>query len=96
MGVIVMPKIYETGVYREMTAEELAELEPATPDALTEMVTAMSTATTIAQMRSAAKSFLEKANSIGDLPKIADELKTISNYKDAAHLIDDCYKKIKV
>ena len=59
MGVIVMPKIYENGVYREMTAEELAELEPATPDALTEMVTAMSTATTIAQMRSAAKKFLE-------------------------------------
>ena len=54
-----MPKIYENGVYREMTAEELAELEPATPDALTEMVTAMSTATTIAQMRSAAKKFLE-------------------------------------
>ena len=54
-----MPKIYENGIYREMTAEELAELEPATPDALTEMVTAMSTATTIAQMRSAAKKFLE-------------------------------------
>mgnify|MGYP006974703146 FL=1 len=60
-----MPKIYENGVYREMTAEELAELEPATPDALTEMVTAMSTATTIAQMRSAAKNFLEKTEVSG-------------------------------
>jgi len=55
-----MAIMYDSGIYREMTAEELAELEPATPDALTEMVTAMSTATTIAQMRSAAKSFLEK------------------------------------
>ena len=55
-----MAIICDNGIYREMTAEELAELEPATPDALTEMVTAMSTATTIAQMRSAAKNFLEK------------------------------------
>jgi len=55
-----MAIICENGVYREMTAEELAELELAAPDALTEMVTAMSTATTIAQMRSAAKNFLEK------------------------------------
>jgi len=55
-----MAIICENGVYREMTAEELAELETAAPDALTEMVTAMSTATTIAQMRSAAKNFLEK------------------------------------
>ena len=55
-----MAIICDNGVYREMTAEELAELEPAAPDALTEMVTAMSTATTIAQMRSAAKNFLEK------------------------------------
>ena len=55
-----MAIICENGVYREMTAEELAELETAAPDALTEMVTAMSTATTLAQMRSAAKNFLEK------------------------------------
>lgn len=55
-----MPKIYDNGVYREMTAEELAQLDTATPDALIEMVTAMSNATTIAQMRSAAKNFLEK------------------------------------
>lgn len=55
-----MAIICENGKYREMTAEEVAELEPSTPDALTEMVTAMSTATTIAQMRSAAKNFLEK------------------------------------
>lgn len=58
--------ICENGVYREMTAEELAELEPAAPDALTEMVTAMSTATTIAQMRSAAKEFLNKTEVSGN------------------------------
>ncbi|MBQ2704729.1 MAG: hypothetical protein IJF58_04190 [Clostridia bacterium] len=55
-----MPIMYDSGIYREMTAEELAELDSATPDALTEMVAEMSTATTIAQMRSAAKNFLEK------------------------------------
>lgn len=55
-----MALIYENGIYREMTAEELAELNAATPDALTEMVAEMSTATTLAQMRSAAKNFLEK------------------------------------
>jgi len=59
-----MPIIYENGIYREMTAEELAELEPATPDALTEMITAMSTATTIAQVRSACKTFLEKTENV--------------------------------
>ena len=61
-------RILDNGVYRDMTEKEVemyckeepAELEPAAPDALTEMVTAMSTATTIAQMRSAAKNFLEK------------------------------------
>ena len=61
-----MAIICENGVYREMTAEELAELEPAAPDALTEMVTAMSTATTIAQMRSAAKEFLNKTEVSGN------------------------------
>ena len=55
-----MALIYENGKYRELTAEELAELNAATPDALTEMVAEMSTATTLAQMRSAAKNFLEK------------------------------------
>lgn len=60
-----MAIICENGKYREMTAEELAELDSATPDALTEMVEAMSTATTIAQMRSAAKSFLEKTEVSG-------------------------------
>lgn len=59
MGVTVMAIICENGVYREMTAEEMAELESTSPDALTEMATAMSTATTIAQMRAAAKKFLE-------------------------------------
>ena len=53
-------------VDREMTAEEEAALpqieEPATApeNALKEMITEMSTATTLAQMRSAAKAFLEK------------------------------------
>jgi len=61
-----MAIICENGVYREMTAEELAELETAAPDALTEMVTAMSTATTIAQMRSAAKEFLNKTEVSGN------------------------------
>ncbi len=60
-----MAIICENGKYREMTAEEMAELEPATPDALTEMVAEMSTATTIAQMRSAAKNFLEKTEVSG-------------------------------
>ena len=55
-----MPRICDDGIYREMTAEELAELDSATPDALTEMVTEMSAATTIAQMRAAAKKFLVK------------------------------------
>ena len=64
MGVTVMPKVYDNGIYREMTAEELAELASATPDALTEMVTAMSTATTIGQMREAAKTFLEKTGGV--------------------------------
>ena len=55
-----MALIYENGKYRELTAEELAELNSANPDALTEMVAEMATATTLAQMRSAAKNFLEK------------------------------------
>ena len=63
-----MAKMYINGECREMTPEEVMlfgyeeeeATENPTPDALTEMVTAMSTATTLAQMRSAAKSFLEK------------------------------------
>lgn len=60
-----MSRIYDNGVYRDMTAEEeilynstndMAESSP--PDALTQMIKAMSTATTIAQMRTAAKNFL--------------------------------------
>ena len=52
--------------YREMTLEEESLLfseeqdEQPQPDALTEMVTEMSAATTIAQMRAAAKKFLVK------------------------------------
>ncbi len=60
-----MSRIYDNGVYRDMTAEEeilynrtndMAESSP--PDALTQMIKAMSTATTVAQMRTAAKNFL--------------------------------------
>ena len=53
-------------VEREMTAEEEAVLPQveeteATPEnALKEMITEMSKATTLAQMRSAARAFLEK------------------------------------
>lgn len=57
-------------VTREMTAEEEAAFldsapdEPASgesgTDALKEMITAMSTASTVAQMRNAAKEFLNK------------------------------------
>lgn len=63
-----MAKMYINGECREMTPEEVMlfgyeeeeATEKPTPDALTEMVEAMSTATTLAQMRSAAKNFLEK------------------------------------
>lgn len=57
----------ENGVYREMTEDEVAEMgieqstetAPSTDsDPLTEMASAMSTATTLAQMRAAAKAFL--------------------------------------
>lgn len=55
-----MARICDNGIYRDMTAEELAALEQETPDALTEMVTAISTASTLEQMREAAKIFLNK------------------------------------
>lgn len=62
-----MAKMYIDGKCREVTPEEELlfgyedeAVESTQTDALTEMVTAMSTATTIAQMRSAAKNFLEK------------------------------------
>ena len=55
-------------VTREMTEEEIAELPEvdeeaevtAPTNALTEMITEMSKATTLAQMRNAAKAFLDK------------------------------------
>lgn len=56
-------------ITREMTAEEEAAFLDSAPDeptdesgtdALKEMITAMSTASTIAQMRNAAKEFLTK------------------------------------
>ena len=53
-------------VNREMTAEEEAalpqfeETETTPENALKEMITEMSTATTLAQMRNAAKVFLDK------------------------------------
>ena len=61
-------RIYSNGVYRDMTPEEVERIynhneeaeENDKPDALTEMITTMSNATTLAQMRAAAKLFLEK------------------------------------
>lgn len=50
----------DNGIYREMTEEEIATLDNEKPNALTEMVEAMSNATTLAQMRNACKTFLEK------------------------------------
>ena len=50
----------DNGIYREMTPEELETLDNEIPDALTEMISSMSNATTLAQMRSACKTFLEK------------------------------------
>lgn len=62
-----MPNIYIDGVYRDMTPEEEALYYGNTKDdieeqsnAFTEMISAMSTATTLGQMRAAAKTFLEK------------------------------------
>ena len=61
-----MAKIYTDGVCREITPQEEQQyfseeyVEQPQPDALTEMVTAMSNATTLSQMRSACKTFLEK------------------------------------
>ena len=53
-----MPLICENGEYRQMTEQELNELKFNKEDALTQMIKAMSTATTVAQMRTAAKNFL--------------------------------------
>ena len=61
-------RIYSNGVYRDMTPEEVERIynhneeaeENDKPDPLTEMITTMSNATTLAQMRAAAKLFLEK------------------------------------
>lgn len=57
-------RINYNGTYREATAEEIAELEAMQAqaqqaDPLTEMAAAMSTASTLAQMRAAAKAFLD-------------------------------------
>lgn len=59
-------RINYNGTYRDATAEETVEFEalqsqPQQTDPLTEMATAISTATTLAQMRAAAKAFLEAA-----------------------------------
>ncbi len=55
-----MARVYDNGVYRDMTDEELKDLDRPNPNALTEMIESMSTATTLAQMRNAARIFLEK------------------------------------
>lgn len=57
-------RINYNGIYREATAEETDELEAMQEqtqqaDPLTEMAAAMSTAATLAQMRAAAKAFLD-------------------------------------
>lgn len=59
-------KICENGMYRDMTEEEIAALEATAPsvetmpqNALTAMAQAMAGATTLAQMRTAAQTFLD-------------------------------------
>ena len=61
-------RIYENGIMREASEKEISEMaelnteeltQTQQADPLTEMATAMSTATTLAQMRAAAKAFLE-------------------------------------
>ncbi len=58
-------QIFENGTYRELTEEEIQYLsdnsEPSaeTIEPLKAMVQSMSTATTLAEMRAAAKQFLE-------------------------------------
>lgn len=59
-------RVFENGVYRDMTAEETeaynashTEIEMASTDPLTQMVEEMSQATTLASMRAAAKNFLK-------------------------------------
>ncbi len=58
-------RVYENGVYRDITPGEQAELELINADAFTEFLNDMSTASTVAQMRSAAKSFLSKTEVSG-------------------------------
>lgn len=61
-------RIYENGVFRDATEKEISEMaelntekltQTQQTDPLTEMATAMSTATTLAQVRTAAKAFLD-------------------------------------
>lgn len=67
-----MAYISENGIVREMTADEEKELftEPCeayeNSSPLKEMAQAMSTATSLAQMRAAAKAFLEATETEGD------------------------------
>lgn len=66
-------KIYDNGTVREMTDEEIKRHNAERADlpdvdgsnALTDMVTDMSTATTLAQMRAAAKKFLLSTETTG-------------------------------
>ena len=61
-------KVYENGKIRDITAAEISEMEArradkagvSGADALTKMIIAMSTATSLSQMRSAAKEFLAR------------------------------------
>ncbi|MDD6340754.1 MAG: hypothetical protein PUA50_00295 [Eubacteriales bacterium] len=59
-------RVFENGVYRDMTAEEIeaynaaqAEETESASDPLTQMIEEMSQATTLAAMRAAAKNFLK-------------------------------------
>lgn len=67
-----MAYISENGIVREMTADEEKELftEPCeayeNSNPLKEMAPAMSTATSLAQMRAAAKAFLTATEAEGD------------------------------
>ena len=62
-------RVFENGVYRDMTAEEIEAYNAAqteetenASDPLTQMIEEMSQATTLAEMRAAAKNFLKNTD----------------------------------
>lgn len=63
-------KVLENGVYRDMTAEEIAAMEASAPpveeipaDPIVAMAQAMAGATSLEQMRAAAQAFLDNTAS---------------------------------